>query len=195
MWHPRLLALLRFSQCYVLKVFKNSTFFRSSHRRCSIKKDVLENFAKFKGKHLCQSPFFNKVAGRPATLFKKGHWHRCLPVNFAKFLRTFFLQNTSGGLLMFLSISLIYFSSFDIILFSKIKRYFKSQTVLPYMIWIFHILYSKLFNCSKQHACRILSAYQQVYVLYLGVKFSRKKLVSSILFFLTCCLQKTLRRE
>ena len=27
------------------------------------KKGVLENFAKFTGKHLCQSLFFNKVAG------------------------------------------------------------------------------------------------------------------------------------
>ena len=31
-----------------------------------------ENFAKFTGKHLCQSLFFNKVAGLgPATLLKK----------------------------------------------------------------------------------------------------------------------------
>ena len=36
---------------------------RSSHRRCSIRKGVLKNFAKFTGKHLCQSLFFNKVAG------------------------------------------------------------------------------------------------------------------------------------
>ena len=36
---------------------------RSSHRRCSIEKGVSENFAKFAGKHLCQSIFFNKVAG------------------------------------------------------------------------------------------------------------------------------------
>ena len=27
------------------------------------KKSVLENFTKFTGKHLCQSLFFNKVAG------------------------------------------------------------------------------------------------------------------------------------
>ena len=46
-------------------------------------------FAKFKGKHLCQSLFFNKVAGlRPTTLFKNRLWHRCFPVNFGKFLRT-----------------------------------------------------------------------------------------------------------
>ena len=44
---------------------------RSSHRRCSIKKGVLENFAKFAGKNLCQSLFFNKVAGlMPARYFE-----------------------------------------------------------------------------------------------------------------------------
>ena len=37
--------------------------FRSSHRRCSVRKGVFRNFAKFTGKHLCQSLFFNKVAG------------------------------------------------------------------------------------------------------------------------------------
>ena len=60
--------------------------------RCSVKKGVLRNFAKFAGKHLCQSLFFNKVAGLRL-------WHRCFPVNFAKFLRTPFLQNTLWRLL------------------------------------------------------------------------------------------------
>ena len=56
------------------------------------KKGVLRNFPKFTGKHLCQSLFFNKVAGlRPSTLLKKRLWHRCFPVNFVKFLRTPFL--------------------------------------------------------------------------------------------------------
>ena len=36
----------------------------------------------------------------PATLLKKRPWHRCFPVNFAKFLRTPVLQNTSGRLLL-----------------------------------------------------------------------------------------------
>ena len=45
---------------------------RSSHQRCSVRKDVFRNFAKFRGKHLHQILFFNKVAGpEPATLFKK----------------------------------------------------------------------------------------------------------------------------
>ena len=36
------------------------------------KKDVLRNFAKFTGKHQCQSLYFNKVAGpRPATLLNR----------------------------------------------------------------------------------------------------------------------------
>ena len=62
------------------------------------KKGALKNFAKFTGNHLCQSLFFNKVAGlRPATLFKKRLCHRCFPVNFAQFLRTLFSQNNSGG--------------------------------------------------------------------------------------------------
>ena len=37
--------------------------FRSSHRRCSIEKGIPKNCVKFKGKHICQSLFFNKVAG------------------------------------------------------------------------------------------------------------------------------------
>ena len=74
---------------------------RSSHRGCSLRKGALRNFAKFTGKQLCPSLFFNKVAGlRPATLLESRLWHRCFPVNFAKFLRTAFLQNTSGRLLL-----------------------------------------------------------------------------------------------
>ena len=74
---------------------------RSSHRSGSVRKSVLRNFAKFTGKHLCQSLFFNKVAGlRPETLLKKRLWHMRFPVNFPKFLRTPFLHNTSGRLLL-----------------------------------------------------------------------------------------------
>ena len=37
---------------------------------------------------------------KPSTLLKKSLWHRCFPVNFAKFLGTPFLKNTSGRLLL-----------------------------------------------------------------------------------------------
>ena len=55
---------------------------RSSHRKCSLKKGVLKTFAKFTGKHLCQSLFFNFLK----SLLKKWLRHRCFPVNFAKLL-------------------------------------------------------------------------------------------------------------
>ena len=63
-------------------------------------KNVLRNFSKFTGKHLYQSPFLVKLQAWHAILFKKILWHRCFPVNFAKFLRKAFLQNTSGRLLL-----------------------------------------------------------------------------------------------
>ena len=90
----------------VIKSFQLRINFEShrwifSHRRYSVRKGVLRKFAKFTGKHLCQSFFFNKLAGlRPSTLLKKRPRHRCFPVNFAKVLRTFFLKNTFGRLLL-----------------------------------------------------------------------------------------------
>ena len=65
------------------------------------KKDVLRNFAKFAGKHLCPSLFFNKVAGlRSAILLKKRLWHSCFPVTLIKFLRTPFLTEHLRWLLV-----------------------------------------------------------------------------------------------
>ena len=58
------------------------------------KKGVLKNFAKFTGKHLCQSLFFDKVAGLR---------HRCFPLNFAKFLRTSFIIEHLRYLLLIIS--------------------------------------------------------------------------------------------
>ena len=75
------------------------TQYKSSLRRCSLKKGVLRNFVKFTGKHLCQSLTYV----RPKALLKKRLWFRCFPANFAKFLRTHFLQNTSARLLLTIS--------------------------------------------------------------------------------------------
>ena len=91
----------RSGQKGLISSLKLATKNRSSHRRCSARKGVLRNFALFTGKHQCQRLFFNKVAGlRPVTLAKKRLWHRCFSANFAKFLRTPLLQNTSGRLLL-----------------------------------------------------------------------------------------------
>ena len=73
------------------------------------KRGVLRNFAKFTGKYLYQTFFFNKVAGlRFATLLKRRLWHRCFPVNFAKFLKTSFLAEHLWWLLLCL-LKLIFF--------------------------------------------------------------------------------------
>ena len=50
---------------YYVKV--SESILRSSHQRCFVKKGVLRNVTKFTGKHLCQSHFFNKVAGLSST--------------------------------------------------------------------------------------------------------------------------------
>ena len=76
------------------------------------KKDVLRNFAKFTGKHLCQSLFFNKVAN-------KENLAKGFPVNFAKFLGTPFLREDLRWLL--LKYSGILFSERSITLASIIK--------------------------------------------------------------------------
>ena len=55
--------------------------------------------------YLCTKIFNSCIQKQPlfirrATLLKKRLWHRYFPVNFGKFLRTTFLQNTSWWLLL-----------------------------------------------------------------------------------------------
>ena len=58
-------------QAWPKKTFLN----RSSHRRCSVRKGVLRNVAKFTGKHLCQSLYFHKVqCARVSILIKLQAW-------------------------------------------------------------------------------------------------------------------------
>ena len=63
-------------------------------RRRSVKKVFLEISQNSLENTCHRASFLIKLQ----TLFKKRLWHRCFPVNFAKFLRTPFLQNTSGRL-------------------------------------------------------------------------------------------------
>ena len=50
---------------------------QSSHRRCSVKKGVLRNFAKVTGKHLFQSLFYDKVVGQSYKAFYRTHPDEC----------------------------------------------------------------------------------------------------------------------
>ena len=65
------------------------------------KKSVLKNFGEFHRKTPVPESLFNKVADLrpiPATLLEKRLWHRCFPVDFAKFLRTpFSKEHLHGG--------------------------------------------------------------------------------------------------
>ena len=80
---------------YLHLIVQSSVYCRSSHRRCSVKKGFLKNFAKFTRKHLCWSLFLNKVAGlSPATLLKKRLQQRC-SMNFTKFLKPPFLHQVT----------------------------------------------------------------------------------------------------
>ena len=75
--------------------------FKSSCQEVFCEKAVLGNFAKFTGKYLYQSLFFNNIAGlRPVTLLTKRLWRKCFPVNFSKFRRTPFLAEHVQCLLL-----------------------------------------------------------------------------------------------
>ena len=64
------------------KIYWLAQLHKSSRSEVFCKKGILRKFAKFVGKHLCESFFLNKVAG----LYLKRLWHRCFSVNFVKFL-------------------------------------------------------------------------------------------------------------
>ena len=88
----------------------SSTYANYQQKQSSV--GVLKNFAKFTGRHLCKSSFFNKVTGlRPATLLQIMLWKKCLFTNFAKFLRTLFPTEHLRWLLLYqVTVTLPFFS-------------------------------------------------------------------------------------
>ena len=82
--------------------FKGSS--RSSRPEVFCKTGVLRNLAKFATKN-----FFARAS---FLILKQRLWHRCFPVNFAKFLRTpFFTEHLWWLLLVLFESSVISFSS------------------------------------------------------------------------------------
>ena len=51
-----------------------------------------------------RASLLTKLQAQPATLSKKTLWHRCFPVNFAKFQRTPFLTEHFRWLLLYMTI-------------------------------------------------------------------------------------------
>ena len=81
---------------------KVANFYRSSHRRCSVKKCILEKvFAKFNGKHLCQRLYFNKVAGLKAVKQRLAQVFSCEFIEISK--NTFITEDlrTTGSAFSF----------------------------------------------------------------------------------------------
>ena len=67
-------------------------------RRCSVEKVFLKISQNLKENYCARVSFLKKLQALGLIfLLKMGLRHRCFPVNFAKLLRTPFLQNTSGG--------------------------------------------------------------------------------------------------
>ena len=102
-----------YSKVWVWKNLKFTLFSNFGSSRSEARKGALRNFA------------------RPAALLKKRLWHRCFLLNFAKFLRTPFLWNTSGGCPSFhitinSSLSSISFDLPDVLILRNIKNLSKS---------------------------------------------------------------------
>ena len=93
--------------------FSKSLAIQKSHQRCSVKKGL-------------------------QTLLKKSLCHRCFPVNFAKFLRTPFLQKTSERLLL----AILKISSVENVSFEKRLHTMSLFLRLPHVFSIFHLILS-----------------------------------------------------
>ena len=79
--------------------------------------------------------FFNKVTGlRPVTLLKKRLWHRCLPVNFTKFLRTVFFTSQNTSVSCFCKCLKIQFSS-HIARCSSSQMFFKIRVLINFVMF------------------------------------------------------------
>ena len=120
----------------LLKIFWN--FWNSSRKKSTQKQpfsgvykiDVLKKFANFTKKFQCWSHFLKKS---PEI---KRLQRRCFPVNFAKLLRTSFLQSTSGGV----GVCLLKFFTF------------RSSTNSYVIVWSFSRLIAKTI-CTISISC------------------------------------------
>ena len=78
------------------KIDKNKSFIKKQPPVGFSKKGVLKKFQTIRQETPVLESYFNRVSGlRAVTLLKKRLQHSCFQVNFMKFLRTSFLQNTS----------------------------------------------------------------------------------------------------
>ena len=117
-----------------------------------MRKGILRNFAKFTGKHLYQSLFQEGCGPEACNFIKKRVWHRCFPVNCAKFLRTPFLQNNSGRLLQHLATVLkVWIFCFSI------RKNFKKECQWRDCLW-----FNELVSCTNTRPYKKLNYYESI---------------------------------
>ena len=111
---------------------QNECLCRSSRSKGFYKKFVLRNFPKSTRKHLCQSLFFEKVRRcRSATSWKTRLQCECFLLSISKPVRTPFLQNTTGRLLLIIEVSIVVkgkLGNETVIMIQKLKHANLNQT-------------------------------------------------------------------
>ena len=80
----------------IFESFSNIMQFQISSRKARMKSKTLVHL------HILHVLLITRMVWGLQLYWKKRLWHKCFPVNFAKFLRKPFLQNTSGRLLLWL---------------------------------------------------------------------------------------------
>ena len=102
---------------------------RSNHSQMLFKIGVLKNFANFTGKHPCQD------LSQACNFIKERLQYRCFSEIYAKFLRTPFSQNASGGCFWN---NLIWLNLFQVMILAKqLKKCCIFLLLLRIKYWIF----------------------------------------------------------
>ena len=82
---------------------------------------------------------------RSSFFIKKRLWHRCFPLNFAKFLRTPFLQNTSGRLFLYTAVNCFKTLNLTFRLYNLLHWFILYGSMLLFLFLFFLLFQSSLF--------------------------------------------------
>ena len=152
-----------------------------------MKKGILRNFAKFTGKHLCQSLFFNKVAGT-CNFIKKETLAQVFSCEFCEISKNTFFTDTSGRLILK---TLLKFTGKHLCNSLFFNNFIKKET--PTLV--FFSKFYKIFKNSFFTEHLRTSAYGKVESLFELDLNAQNKTSVSIFFFNKVSLLKTVLRH
>ena len=117
------------------------------------KKEVLGNFAKFAGKLVCQSLFFNVADLRSAISFKERLFHRCFPVNLRKNTFSYRTPPVAASLFRIISrVTLLYLTGFWI----RLRKHYNFLFSIPSITKMFR------FKIFVSHLTLIATAFLEL---------------------------------